>query len=260
MDIDRELKRHFIGRMIKEGRRIDGRKFDEMREASIETGVIDAKAEGSARVKLGNTDVLCGVKVIAGTPYPDRPDSGTMMTSAELVPIASPEFEMGRPGEDAIELARVVDRGIRESGMIDLEKLCIEPREMVWMVSIDLHVLNQDGNLLDACTLASVAALNTAWVPKYDKKTGLVVREKSGDLPITKLPISFTFAKIGDQIVADPILDEEYAMDARLTVTVTDKHIHAMQKGENGAFSPEEVSELVDKAFSNYKKAKKLIK
>jgi len=258
MNIDRELKRHFVGRLIENGRRIDGRGFDDIRETSIETNVIDNKAEGSARVKLGNTDVLCGIKMLAGDPYPDRPESGVMMTGAELVPIASPNFEMGRPGEDAIELARVVDRSIRESQMIELDKLVIEPKEKVWMVSIDLHVLNHDGNLLDACNLAAISALNTTWVPKFEDE--LVVREKSGDLPITKLPISFTFAKIGSGIVLDPILDEEFAMDTRFTVGTSGKELHAMQKGESGAFKPDEISMMVDKAMKKYKDVKKLIK
>jgi len=258
MNIDRELKRHFVGRLIENGRRIDGRGFDDIRETSIETNVIDTKAEGSARVKLGNTDVLCGIKVLAGTPYPDRPESGVMMTGAELVPIASPNFEMGRPGEDAIELARVVDRSIRESQMIDLDKLVIEPKEKVWMVSIDLHVLNHDGNLLDACNLAAISALNTTWMPKFEEEQ--VVREKSGDLPINKLPISFTFAKIGSGIVLDPILDEEFAMDARFTVGTSGKELHAMQKGGSGAFKPDEISGMVDKAMAKYKDVKKLIK
>ncbi len=258
MNIDRELKRHFIGRLVENGRRIDGRGFDDIREISIETNMIKDKAEGSAFVKLGNTEVLAGIKVEIGEPFSDRPGEGVMITGAELVPVAAPDFEMGRPGEDAIELARVVDRGIRESKMIDLEKLVVVPGEKVWMVFIDLHVLNHDGNLLDASTLASVAALNTAWLPKYEDEK--VVREKSKDLPLTKLPVSFTFAKIGNSIVLDPILDEEFAMDARLTVTVTDKHIHAMQKGENGAFKPEEVSMMVDKALANYGKVKKILK
>lgn len=258
MNIDRELKRHFIGRLVENGRRIDGRGFDDMREIKITTNMVPDKAEGSAFVKLGNTEVLCGIKLEAGEPFPDRLNEGVMMTGAELVPIAAPDFESGRPGEDAVELARVVDRGIRESKMIDLEKLVITPGEKVWIVYIDLHILNHDGNLLDASTLAAVAALNTAWVPKYENEK--VVREKARDLPLTKLPVSFTFAKIGNGIVVDPILDEEFAMDARLTVTVTDKHIHAMQKGENGAFKPDEISMMVDKALSHYSKVKKIIK
>lgn len=260
MNIDRELKRHFIGRLIENDRRIDGRGFDDMRELKIQTNFVE-KAEGSARVQLGNTDVLCGIKMNPGIPYPDNPNSGVMSTGAELCPIASPTFETGRPGEDAIELARVVDRGIRESGMIDFEKLCIEPGEKVWMVSIDIHVLNFDGNLLDACNLAAIAALNNTVVPKLDKKTGEVLREeKDYKLPVSKLPVSFTFVKIGEKIILDPVLDEEFAMDARLTVCVTEKSVHAMQKGGSGAFSLDEISALVDKAFSKYSGVKKLIK
>ncbi len=258
MDINRELKRHFIGRLVQDGRRIDGRGFDEMREISIEQNVIPDKAEGSAFVKLGNTEVLCGVKMDVGEPFPDTPEEGVMMTGAELVPIASPEFEAGRPGEDAIELARVVDRGIRESHMISLDKLVISPGERVWMVFIDLHILNHDGNLIDASTLAAVSALKSAWVPKFEDEK--VIREKSSDLPISKIPLSFTYAKIDDAILLDPILDEEFAMDARLTVTTSGTHLHAMQKGETGAFKPEEVFNIVDTTFSKYKEVKKLIK
>jgi exosome complex component RRP42 len=260
MNIDKELKRHFIARLIENDRRIDGRGLEEIRPISIETNVIDDKAEGSARVKLGNTDVICGIKILLGTPYPDNPNSGVMMTGVELSPIASPDFEMGRPGDNAIELARVVDRGIRESHMIDLDKLCIIKGEKVWMVSIDLHILNYDGNMFDACTLAVLAALKTAWVPKYDKENDAVIREKDKDLPLTVMPIAFTFAKIGNKIVLDPSLDEEYAMDTRLTISVTDKTLHAMQKGENGAWTSKEISDLVDKAMSKYKEVKKLIK
>lgn len=258
MNIDKELKRHFVGRLIENKRRIDGRGFDDLREISIQTGMIADKAEGSSFVKLGNTEVLCGIKLEVGEPYPDNPDEGVMMTGAELVPIAAPDFETGRPGEDAIELARVVDRGIRESKMIDLGKLVIEPREKVWTVFIDLHVLNHDGNLLDASSLAAVSALNKAWVPKYEDEK--VVREKSMDLPITKLPVSFTYAKIGNGIVLDPILDEEFAMDTRLTVTTSGTHIHSMQKGDNGIFRPQEVSDIVGKALAKYSSVKKLLK
>ena len=42
------------------------------------------------------------------------------------MPLADPTAEPGPPGEDVIELARVVDRGIRESGMVDLKQLVLE--------------------------------------------------------------------------------------------------------------------------------------
>jgi exosome complex component RRP42 len=72
---------------------------------------------------------MAGIKMDIGEPYPDEPDSGVMTTAAELIPMASPDFESGPPDEESIELARVVDRGIRESKIIDVDKLCVVPSE-----------------------------------------------------------------------------------------------------------------------------------
>lgn len=46
-------------------------------------------------------------------PYRDRPNEGTLAIFTEFSPMADPSFEAGRPGESAIELGRVIDRGLR---------------------------------------------------------------------------------------------------------------------------------------------------
>src|SRR3989338_441977 len=159
-----EIDANLIKEMVRKERRIDNRKFDEYRKVHIETGFI-YQAEGSSRVRLGETEIIVGIKMNLGTPYPDSPDEGVMSVSAELVPFASPEFDPGPPGEESIELARVVDRAIRESKMIDFEKLCIKEKQAVWMVNIDIEVINDDGNLIDASCLAAVAALLDVRMP-----------------------------------------------------------------------------------------------
>jgi len=90
--------------------------------------------------------VFAGVKLEIGTPYPDTPDEGGLMINTELIPLSNPEFESGPPGIQAIELSRVVDRGIRESKAIDMKKLCIEPKEKVWTVIVDIIPINDEGN------------------------------------------------------------------------------------------------------------------
>lgn len=157
-DILMEVRKDYVLSKLREGERIDGRSFDEMRSIEIKTGII-GKAEGSAYVKLGNTQVVVGVKMQIGEPFPDTPDQGIIITNAELVPLASPTFEPGPPDENAIELARVVDRGIRHSEAVDLKRLCVEEGEKVWMVFIDIWALDDDGNLMDASALAAIAAL-----------------------------------------------------------------------------------------------------
>jgi exosome complex component RRP42 len=187
--------------------------------------------------------VLVGVKVEFGEPFPDTPNEGVLTVNAELTPIASPGFEPGPPDENSIELARIVDRGIRESKMIDTEKLCIEPGKKVFVVFVDVYVLNHDGNLIDASALAAVSALLNTKVPKYTVEDG-EVKIASGytPLPIKRRPITVTLAKIGDKLVVDPWLEEEQVMDARVTMAVDDdENICAIQKGSSGYFTPQQI-------------------
>jgi exosome complex component RRP42 len=248
---------------LEAGKRFDGRGLLEHRDLVIETG-ISKNAEGSARVKLGKTEVVAGVKMGAGEPYPDHEDEGTMMTTLELTPLSSEEFDYGPPRINAIETARIVDRGIRESGMIDFKKLCIKQGEKVWTVFIDLYSINDDGNLLDACALAAMSALMTARMPKYDEKAERIVYGEytNKKIPITKtIPITFTFHKVGKTIILDPGREEEAASEARVSIAVSsdgkDVKINAMQKGEEAALAQEEMFEILDLAEKKYKEASK---
>ena len=160
-----------IVQSISDGKRLDGRGLTDYREVQLEAGIIGS-AEGSARVRLGKTEVLVGIKIEVGAPFSDIPNEGVLTVNAELVPLASPTFETGPPGKEAIELARVVDRGIRESKAIALEKLCAIPKKKVFIVFIDIYVLNHDGNLIDASALAALAALLNTKMVKYQVKDG----------------------------------------------------------------------------------------
>ena len=255
------VKKKRIIDLLSSGKRLDGRELNEYRKIQLESGVIE-RAEGSARVRLGKTEVLVGVKIDTGTPFPDVPDKGVLTVNAELVPLASPSFEPGPPGEVAVELARVVDRGIRESKAIDLEKLCVEPGKNVFIVFIDVYVLNHDGNLIDASALAALAALLNTKMFKYTVEEG-EVKKKPGytPLPVINYPISVTFAKIGDKLILDTGLDEEQVMDARLTMALDkDGKICAIQKGGgSGYFTKEEISEAAKIALKKTEELRKLV-
>ena len=252
------IQKQEIINYLKEGKRLDGRGVEDYREIEIKTG-ISKKAEGSCSVKFGETEVYAGIKLGTSEPYPDGPDKGTMMVTAELSPLASDDFETGPPRINAIELARIIDRGIRESGFIDFKKLCIKEGEKVWTVFIDLYPINDDGNLLDVAGLAALIALGQAKMPAYDEKTDKIDYEThKDDLPLNKDVMSFntTFFKIGDDFVVDPTIDEEGAADFRISIAVgSDKgnpQITAIQKGKDVAMSQEDfekVLELVEKNF-----------
>jgi exosome complex component RRP42 len=242
-DVMADLKRDHIVKLLSKGVRIDGRKFDEIRPITIEKNYI-MSAEGSARVHLGNTDVIAGVKLIVGQPFGDTPNKGVLTTNAELIPLASETFESGPPGRPAIELARVVDRGIREGQAVDMEKLCIEPEKEVWIMFVDIHALDYDGNLFDAANIAAMSALKSAVVPAKRANKG-----EDYPLPVMHEPISVTAVKIGEHILVDPTYDEEIVADARLTATTNEKgDLCAMQKGGEGSFTVDEVFKMVEQS------------
>jgi len=233
--------------LLAQGKRIDGRALDQIRPLKIETGLIQ-KANGSARVTLGNTQVIAGVKIATGTPFPDTPDKGLLVVNAEILPMASPYAEPGPPSEEAIELARVVDRGIRESEMVDLTKLCLIPGKSVVTVFVDCNIMNVDGNLFDATSYAVVAALRTSKMKKYVVKDEKVeATDESIPVPVERTPVSVTLARIGDRMVVDPNTEEEASMDMRITITTDDEgHICASQKGEASSITPAQVLEAAD--------------
>lgn len=258
MSIVVRVKQKQIAQLISKGKRLDGRDLYEYRDIKIEQGIIE-KAEGSAKVLLGKTEVMVGVKIEVGQPFLDTPNDGVLTVNAELVPLASPTFEPGPPDENSIELARVVDRGIRESKAVDLPKLCIEPGKKVFVLFVDIYVLNHDGNLIDASALAALAALKNTKIFNYEVQDG-EIKIKPGYTPLQLQahPIAITFAKINDKLVVDPWLEEEQVMDARLTITTDDQgRICAVQKGGSGFFTTKQIMEAAQIAVEKAKEIRK---
>ena len=238
-----------IKQFLQEGKRFDGRKPEDFREIFIETGVSN-KAEGSARVKIGNTEVIAGVKLDVTEPYADSADKGNLIVGAELLPLSSERFEYGPPKFSAIEIGRLTDRAIRESKFIQMEKLCIKQGEKVWAVYIDIYSLNDDGNLVDAAGIAAVAALKSAKMPKYDEEAGRVLYGELTDkkIPLAKEPpIVITAHKLGNRWLVDPTLEEEDVSEAKVTVGATPEGvISSIQKGEPKEMSIEEFEDVLD--------------
>jgi exosome complex component RRP42 len=254
-----QLKRDKILDLLKTGKRIDGRALDEQRSLIIETGVIP-KANGSARVKLGNTEIITGVKIQPDKPFPDLGDKGILICTAEILPLADPNAEPGPPNEEVIELARVVDRGIRETEMIDLHQLVLIENKSVIGMFIDSSVIDSGGNLFDACSYASVAGILSCTVPKYEiqNEAPILVDGVTSKPPIKTLPVSVTMAKIGDHIVVDPSKDEESCMDARITITTnSDGNICAVQKGGSDGFTAEQLLQCSEMALVVGRKIRK---
>ncbi len=253
------LTRDMMRKMFAEGKRFDGRGLTDLDDFSVEYKVSN-KAEGSARVRLGKTDVIAGVKMELGTPYSDSPNKGNLMVSGDLLPLASPRYEHGPPKFDAIELPRLIDRAIRECGLIDFEKLCVEPGEKVWTIIVDIYPLNDDGAVIDAASIATIAALRNARIPGI-KESGAVDYENMTDqkLPLHPdvNPISFTFYKLDNSLYLHPTREEEEAAEAKVVWGISKWHdgqymINSCQKGLITPFSAEEVATMMKLITERY--------
>ena len=219
----RELRSHIIS-LLNADTRLDGRKLIEYRKPiEIEYGIVKT-AEGSARVRIGETDVIVGV-------------------NKYLIKEEPP-----------------VDRGIRESKAVDFKKLCITPGEKIWMIIIDICPINDAGNLFDASSLAALAALKDAKYPKFDGEKVDYKQKTDKKLPLEKTPIAVTVIKIGDKFIVDPDIEEEKVIDARLTVSsIEDGTLCAMQKGGDFPLTIEDIDKMLDIGIEKGKELRKYL-
>ncbi len=253
------IRKNYIRKILRSNKRMDGRNLTEYREIKIEPNFIK-NAEGSAMVSLGNTQVLVGVKAEIGEPYPDSPDKGAFITNAELVPLASPSFEPGPPDENAIELARIIDRGIRHSEALDLKKLVIQEGKKVWIIFIDIHVLNHDGNLFDASNIGAVAALLCTKIPvaKMDGEE-ITVENKWVKLPVKNIPVTITLGKIDDKLILDPVIEEEEILDAKITICFEKNDLICAVQKIHGPLTTEDLEEAIEIGLDKSREIRKMI-
>lgn len=252
------LRRDTLRRMISEGKRPDNRQLTSMRDLTIRVGVIKT-ADGSALVNLGNTKVIAGIKFELGKPFEDTPNEGNLIVNLETPPLAAPTFEPGPPDENAIEIARIIDRALRHSNYIPLRDLVIIPGKSVYSMWVDIYVLNHDGNLIDSSMLAAVSAIANAQVPRAIIDGENVKLDKSTKVPLNvnpqNMPLTITYYKIDKYLIIDPTLEEEVMSDGRFTVASDGENIVALQKGE-GYFTPEEIDSMINNTLNIVKDLK----
>jgi exosome complex component RRP42 len=242
-----EIKEAYVKDLLLQDKRADGRGLLDYRAVRVEKGMIP-NAEGSALVHLGDTKVLAGVKFDVMAPYADRPTEGVFTVQAEFLPLAHPDFEAGPPNERSIELARVVDRGIRSAEALDTKNWQLEEGKVLGAF-VDLYVLDHCGNMIDAAALAAMAALADAKVPKYEN--GKMVRNDfKGSLPLARKVVACSFEKIGKKVILDATDEEETASEGRLTLATCEGDLLCCsQKSGAAGFTDQEVLELLDIAI-----------
>lgn len=240
----------FITDGVSENIRADGRDRLDFRPMTIETGLI-SQANGSARIVLGGTDILIGVKSELGEPLKGQ-DKGHIEVSVECCPSASPEFE-GRGGSALnLELAKVTERFLNASSSLDFKSLSLVPGKQCWILTVDALVLASTGNLFDALSIGIRAALGNTKIPFVSVVQGdsgsfelELDPEKTFALDIENVPICVALTKIGKEYIVDATLEEEFCSDCRIAFAVNQKgNLTTIQKG-NGTLSHHQLHRMM---------------
>ncbi|XP_063706180.1 exosome complex component RRP42 [Culicoides brevitarsis] len=250
-----EAEKVFILHGIRENLRCDGRKRSDYRPMEIETDIV-LNSNGSARLRLANSDVMASIKAEIDQPHASRPNEGKVEFFVDCSANATPEFE-GRGGEElALEISNTMSKAFSSPNTFDLKTLCILPRTYCWKLYIDILILECGGNLFDAVSIAVKAALFDTKIPnvtpvELDKgNTELVLSDDIYDcsrLDVTKVPLLVTLCKVGDDCIIDPTAEEEECKIASLVVGVccqseTEATIATIRTSGTGSISQETLS------------------
>ncbi|XP_062519156.1 exosome complex component RRP45-like [Corticium candelabrum] len=245
MKVFSRCEREFILRAIREGQRLDGRKTYDYRDIKVQFGV----ERGHVEVHLGSTRVLAQVSCQTAKPQPNRPSEGQLFVNVELSPMASPSFEPGRLSEQTVEINRLLERVLRESRAVDTESLCIVAGKLVWTIRVDIHALDDCGDLIGCASIAAIIALVHFRRPDVSV-SGEDVTIHSPDernpvpLSVHHKPICvlFAFFDNGAYLLCDPGYKEEAVMDGHVVVAMN-KHreLCCMQLGGGVALLPDQI-------------------
>uniref|UniRef100_A0A671MW24 Exosome complex component RRP45 n=1 Tax=Sinocyclocheilus anshuiensis TaxID=1608454 RepID=A0A671MW24_9TELE len=268
-------ERRFLLKAIEEKKRLDGRQTYDYRNIKISLGT----DYGCCIVELGRTRVLCQVSCELVPPKDSRPTEGIMFFNLELSPMASPAFEPNRQSELLVMLNRQLERCLRNSKCIDTESLCVVSGEKVWQIRVDVHVLNHDGNLMDAASIAAISALSHFRRPDVaiqGRDITVFSPEERDPIPLSiyHMPIcvSFAFFLQGSYLLVDPCEREERVKDGLLVIAMN-KHREICSIQSSGGImllkdqvlrcskiasvKVSEITELINKALENDRKIRK---
>ncbi|NWU63895.1 EXOS9 protein, partial [Pterocles burchelli] len=268
-------ERRFLLHALQEGKRLDGRQCYDYRNVRVSFG----PDYGCCLVELGRTRVLGQVSCELVPPRPNRPTEGILFFNVELSPMAVPGFEPGRQSELLVELNSLIERCLRNSECIDTESLCIVAGEKVWQIRLDLHVLNHDGNMIDAASIAGIVALRHFRRPDVSvqgEEVTVYTPEERDPVPLSihHMPIcvSFAFFQQGTYLLVDPSEREERVMDGFLVIAMN-KHREICTIQSSGgimlvkeqvlrcskitAVKVAEITEVIQKALENDQKVRK---
>ncbi|MCU9848109.1 ribonuclease PH [Defluviimonas sp. WL0024] len=220
--------------------RPSGRKLDEMRAISIETGVTK-HAEGSCLIRCGDTHVLCTATIEDKAPsFLKGTGLGWVTAEYGMLPRATNtrnrrEAAAGKQSGRTQEIQRLIGRALRAG----VDRVALGERQIV----VDCDVIQADGG-------TRCAAITGGWVALRLAVNKLL---KAG--VVTSDPIVDHVAAVSCGIYAgQPIADLDYAEDSEagtdgnFILTGRGRLIEVQMSAEGATFSRDEMGRLLDLA------------
>jgi len=280
----------FYLRFLTQGVRPDGRPLHDIRKSTISVGSIKTVV-GSSLCKVGDTSVIAGIKADVGPPptnssnkllptslpYIQASSSNTLINqiipiNVELSSLCHSRFKPGKPSEEAQVLTEHLQKIMRETSLVDLQSLVIQPGKAMWFLYIDIYCLNHDGNVFDACVMALMSALLNVRLPvaKVSESGENVVVEDPMERPIqlklNSFPVSLSFAWMNeDFMIVDPTMEEEDLSTARMTIVLdasdekNSNRICSVWKLGGNPIPPEKFKECMQIALVRAKEVKGIV-
>jgi len=257
--------------------RLDGRKPSESRPIRLSFTRCHNRSECVVQFASGTRSAASVRAELVPPPNADKPNDGQVKFSVDVGPMASMGYEVvDRPvsnysSTEAVDggkmgsgggggdnnspylqklksnrILRILERTLLIGGAMDAEALCVQSGNWVWRLHVDVSLLDDGGNALDACILAAVAALRHYRLPEVnigggdgegdtDEVTGTggyqettIIHSDDREptpLPLHHTPLTATFALFADEsgtttsvsALLDPYDREELACDGLLT-------------------------------------------
>lgn len=220
--------------------RSGGRGAAELRPAEITPHFISS-AEGSALIRLGETQIICTASVEDGVP-PFLKGSGKGWITSEyaMLPRSTAtrtprEVTKGRQSGRTMEIQRLIGRVLR--AVTDLEAL---GERTLW---IDCDVIRADGGTRTASVTGSLVAAGLAFLKLREMKS------------LTRIPLTDYVAAVSVGIIGgDILLDLDYAedshadVDLNVAMTGSGRLVEVQATAEGDPYSLDDLNHLVDAA------------
>ncbi|MAS87430.1 MAG: ribonuclease PH [Micavibrio sp.] len=225
--------------------RPSGRKPDQMRDVTIETGV-NMHAEGSCLIKFGNTHVLCTASVDKSVPGWMR-NTGKGWVTAEygMLPRSTGdridrEAARGKQSGRTQEIQRLIGRALR--AVVDMEKMgeC--------QIKVDCDVIQADGGTRTASITGGFVALMLAF--QHMQKIGMIT-----EIPVTEFVSAVSCGIYQGVCVSDLDYAEDSTAEADTNFVITESLgvVEVQGTAEDKPFSRAQLNELMDLAEKSVK-------